>query len=61
MTELELPKVTLMLGAAGGLVLLAPTAATRLRDLLEDFVNGPRPPSHPLPAKEPSIRRRKSV
>ena len=56
MSPLETLRLLLMLGAIAGTFWLARAKGAQIGKLIQDFADsfrgGPRPPSHPLPAKD---------
>jgi hypothetical protein len=58
MTSFEAVRLVLIFGAVGAAIFVARLAGPVVIDLLR---GGPRPPSHPLPADDSAILRRKKV
>ena len=65
MSPLDSFRLVLMLGAITATFWLAGAKGAQIGKLIQDFADsirgGPRPPSHPLPAKDSAILRGKSV
>ena len=65
MSLLEIFRLLLILGAIAATFWLARVKGTQIARLVQDFADsfggGPRPPSHPLPAKDSAILRGNSV